>query len=107
MSTLNGLTQEQRVELAKAQGLQIRRERWAATLAQLPMEKAKLTEFPYATLDEAMDDGFRQLPGGSERLMKLARKAWKTEQWRAKAEENRAIRDAMAEGEDSTDVEVK
>jgi hypothetical protein len=104
---MTSLTVEQRAELAKAQALQIRRERWGATLAALPCEKAKLVDFPYANLDEALDDGFRKLEGGSARLMQLAKKAWKTEQWREKAAENRATRDAKAELELGSEAAVE
>src|SRR5262245_58291244 len=98
MSVMTSLTNEQRMELARAQTLEIRRERHNEALAQLPMPKAETVEFPYAGLDEALDDGFRKLPGGSAELMRLAKAAWKTKQWRKAAERNRATRDAMAEG---------
>src|SRR5215470_6715938 len=102
MSTLNGLTREQAVELAKAQNLEIRRERWNTALHALPQPKTEMVEFPYATLDEALDDAFRKINGGSEGFFKLAKAAWKTKQWRAQAERNRAARDAAAEGQDET-----
>lgn len=95
--TMHGLTNEERATLARAQALQIRRERWVEVLESLPMPKAEVSDFPYATLDEALDDGFQKLEGGHVRLMQLARKAWKTEQWRAAAERNRKARDAAAE----------
>jgi len=101
------LTREQQVEMAKAQALQMRRERWGAAIAALPMEKAKLVEFPYADLDEALDDAFQKIPGGSKAFFELAKKAWKTRQWRAKAEENRAARDAKAEADAKKTVEEK
>jgi hypothetical protein len=103
----NTLSQADRVKLAVAQNLQIRRERWIATLEALPQPKAEVSEFPYGTLDEALDDGFRRLEGGSEGLMKLAKAAWKTKQWRAAAERNRAARDAAAEAaEQSTEAKI-
>lgn len=95
MST-STLTQADRIAMAKAQQLQMRRERWGSAIAQLPMPKSGATDFPYATLDEALDDAFRKV-GGSEAFFKLAAKAWKTKQWRAAAERNRAQRDAIAE----------
>jgi hypothetical protein len=107
MSTLNSLTQEERVELAKAQALEIRRERWNAALKALPQPKAEVIEFPYATMDEALDDAFRQIPGGSEGFLKLAKNAWKTKQWRAAAERNRAARDAAAEAMEAMDGEAE
>jgi hypothetical protein len=82
--------------MAKAQNLQMRRERWGSSLASLPMPKSGATDFPYASLDEALDDAFRKV-GGSDAFFKLAAKAWKTKQWRAAAERNRATRDAIAE----------
>jgi hypothetical protein len=100
---LSNLTQEQRIELAKAQALEIRRERWNEALAKLPQPKTEMIEFPYATMDEALDDAFRKV-GGSEAFVKLAKAAWKTKQWRAQAERNRAARDAAADGIDATEV---
>jgi crotonobetainyl-CoA:carnitine CoA-transferase CaiB-like acyl-CoA transferase len=101
MSTLNSLSTEDRVKLAKAQALQMRRERWMEILQALPQPKTEMVEFPYATMDEALDDAFRQIKGGSEGAIKLMRDAWKTKQWRAQAERNRAARDAAAEIEEA------
>jgi len=93
------LTNEDRLKLQNAQALQIRRERHMEKLAALPMSKAELTPFPYETLDEALDAGF------ADELMRLARKAWKTEQWRTKAEVNRKERDRLAELDSTKSVE--
>lgn len=97
MSLMTSLTDAERAKLARAQALQARRERWMATLQSLPQPKTEMEPFPYADLDEALDDGFRKIKGGSAGFFKMAVNAWKTKQWREQAERNRAARDAAAE----------
>jgi hypothetical protein len=104
MSIIETLTQEERVKLARAQALQVRREKWVEVLETLPQPKTEMVEFPYETFEEAIDDAFRKV-GGDEALLKLAKAAWKTKQWRAQAERNRAARDAAAELEAAKDAE--
>ena len=103
MSIVQSLSEADRRKLAIAQALQMRRERWMATLAALPQPKTEMVEFPYADIDEALDDAFRKV-GGSEAFMKLAKDAWKTKQWRKQAEKNRTVRDAAAELEAKKEI---
>jgi hypothetical protein len=104
VNIIDTLSKEDRIKLATAQALQMRRERWIATLEALPQPKTAMVEFPYATFDEAIDDAFRQV-GGDEAFLKLAKDAWKTKQWRKQAEKNRAARDAAAELEAKAEIE--
>jgi hypothetical protein len=81
-----------------AQQLQKRRENWTASLEQLPMPKAKMPDFPYANMAQAVKDEFALFDGGPDGAFALLVKGFKTANWRKAAEKNRAVRDEAAEG---------
>jgi hypothetical protein len=95
MTTENAKTLTE--EIAKK--LQARRETYVKVLEALPCPKAKLGEFPYANMDQAIRDDFKLFDGGKDDAFALLVKGFKTRGWRKAAETNRASRDAMAEGE--------
>ena len=80
-----------------AQALQARREKWIDTLKALPGEKVQIPEFPYASMQHAVSDGFARLVGGEEEAFKLMIWGYKTKAWRKGAEKNRNKRDELAE----------
>jgi len=82
-----------------AQVLQVRRENWKHVLDMLPGEKTQGTDFPYASMDAAVADGFSLLFGGKDEAFRLLVKGYKTRAWRKQAEKNRTKRDDLAEGD--------
>ena len=71
MNNNHSLTQEQLAEIARANALQVRRERWAEALAKLPQPKTDLEAFPYESFDAMLDDAgrkevWRQMHRGTE-----------------------------------------
>jgi hypothetical protein len=82
-----------------AQQLQKRRENYTKTLDALPMPKARIADFPYESMAEAVKDGFALIDGEAEGAFALLVKGYKTAAWRKAAEKNRVARDAAAEGE--------
>jgi hypothetical protein len=82
-----------------AQQLQKRRETYVKTLDALPMPKAKLTDFPYASMDQAIENNFALFDGGKDQAFRFLVKGFKAAAWRKVAEKNRAVRDDAAEGE--------
>jgi hypothetical protein len=91
--------------VAAAQILERRREGYVKALDAVPVPKGKSVDFPYASLEQAAKDGFVQL-GGAEEAFKFLVKGFKTVAWRKRAEGNRTVRDAVAEG-DLTVLKVK
>jgi hypothetical protein len=82
-----------------AQQLQTRRENWKKTLDAIPMPKAKMDEFPYASMDAAIKNDFALFLGGKDEAFALLVKGFKTRAWRKAAEKNRDARDEFADGE--------
>jgi len=82
-----------------AQQLVKRRENWQKTLEALPMPKAKVPEFPYASIAEGEKDEWKLLDGGAEQAFSLLVKGYKTAMWRKAAEKNRVARDEAADGQ--------
>ncbi len=80
-----------------ARELQAKREAWKARLDALTMPSADFREFPYASMDAAIADGFGQLFGGKEEAFRLLVKGYKTRAWRKAADKNRVKRDKLAE----------
>src|SRR5262245_52528810 len=90
--------------IALAQDLQVKRENHMVVLEQLPMPKAKVRKFPYASMEAAIKDEFKLLDptDGADTLQTAFRvmvKGWNTIQWRKAAEKNRETRDDIADGE--------
>ena len=81
-----------------ARELVVKREAWKARLDAVAMPAAELKAFPYASMEAAVKDDFKQLFGGKEEAFRLLVKGWKTRAWRKVAEKNRTKRDKMAEG---------
>jgi hypothetical protein len=84
---------------AVAQQLQKRRESYVKTLEALPMPKARVPEFPYASMEAGEADGWKLIDNGPEGAYALLLKGYKTSVWRKTAEKNRVARDEAAEGQ--------
>jgi hypothetical protein len=81
-----------------AQVLEVRRGGYVKALEAVPVPKGPSVDFPYASLEAAAKDAFIQL-GGPEAAFKFLVKGFKTTMWRDRADKNRVVRDAVAEGE--------
>ena len=93
------MTQTETGVVAIAQKLQTKREAWKAVLDALPCVKAKVDEFPYASMEAACKNDFAKLFGGKDEAFKLLVNGFRTAAWRKAAAKNRVTRDAAAEGE--------
>jgi hypothetical protein len=86
--------------VAIAQELQVRRETYRETLESLPVPQGPKVDFPYASMEAAIDDDFALIgKGGAEEAFKFLVKGYKTAMWRKAAEHNRVTRDEAADGE--------
>jgi len=88
MTTIN------RIEAA-AKVLVERREKYVRVLEAVPVPKAEPVDFPYASMDQAIKDGFL-LMGGPEVAFGFLAKGYKTVAWRQRADKNRSKRDELA-----------
>jgi hypothetical protein len=83
-----------------AQVLERRREGYVKALDAVPVPKGPGVDFPYASIEAAIKDAFIAV-GGPEEAFKFFVKGFKTVAWRKRAEGNRTVRDAVAEGDTS------
>jgi hypothetical protein len=81
-----------------AQILEVRRGGYVKALEAVPVPKGPSVDFPYASLEQGAKDAWIAL-GGPEAACKLLVKGYKTVAWRGRADKNRIVRDAVAEGE--------
>src|SRR6185436_5481778 len=90
---------ENNLIVTAAQILERRREGYVKALEAVPCPKGPSVDFPYASLEAGAKDEWKRLDGGAEAAFKFLVKGYKTVAWRNRAEKNRTVRDAVAEGD--------